>query len=409
MAYSELIKNLDAIRSYLRDFYVYGFKSRNDYDEKNRRSYDDERRRIESWLGEYMRFRRTAEGKTVFLSIDSRSLSHNPLYQAWKTKSFTDIDITLHFILLDILAVAEIPLPLTEIIARADGYLQAFENPLLLDESTIRKKLKEYADEGLLLVGKEGKKSVYSLSVADINIPQTAVNFYSEIAPCGVVGYFLSEGVSPFTFKHHYITGAIDSEILYKLFLAIGTGRFVKIRSVSQRKKTPKEKKILPLQIFISSQNGRQYAMSWCPQTKEIVAYRLDYIIEVTEMELCAEFSLYRARLEEEKKYAWGVMFRRDGKREHISFTLQLERGEEYIYRRLLREKRCGEVEEAGENRYRFSAEVYDVNEMIPWIRTFIGRIIEFKSSQPKVAERFKRDLNATYRMYGIEEDSHVV
>ena len=72
MAYSELIKNFNKIRDYMRDFYVYGFKSRDDYTKKSARSYDDEKRRIESWLGEYMKFHQTADGKNVFLSIDSR-------------------------------------------------------------------------------------------------------------------------------------------------------------------------------------------------------------------------------------------------------------------------------------------------------------------------------------------------
>ena len=103
MAYSELIKSFGRIRDYMREFYVYGFKSRDEYTKKSARSYDDERRRMASWLGDYMQFRQMPEGKNVFLSIDSRLSRHNPLYTAWKTKSFTDGDITLHFLLFDIL------------------------------------------------------------------------------------------------------------------------------------------------------------------------------------------------------------------------------------------------------------------------------------------------------------------
>ena len=71
MAYSELIKNFSRIREYMREFYVYGFKSRDEFTQKSARSYDDERRRLESWLGDYMRFRQKPDGKSVFLSIDS--------------------------------------------------------------------------------------------------------------------------------------------------------------------------------------------------------------------------------------------------------------------------------------------------------------------------------------------------
>ena len=68
-SYSELIKNFEKIRAYMRDFYVYGFKSRDDYQKKSARSYDDERRRLESWLGEHMSFLRTPEGGNVFISL----------------------------------------------------------------------------------------------------------------------------------------------------------------------------------------------------------------------------------------------------------------------------------------------------------------------------------------------------
>lgn len=78
MAYSEVIKNFNCVRDYLWEFYVYGFKSRDEYTKKSGRSYDDERRRLESWLGDYIQFRQNAEGKNVFISIDSR-ISHGIL------------------------------------------------------------------------------------------------------------------------------------------------------------------------------------------------------------------------------------------------------------------------------------------------------------------------------------------
>ena len=132
MAYRELIKNFERIRDYMRQFYVYGFKSRTEYDAKSARSYDDEKRRIESWLGEYMFFRRDENGKRVFLSVDSRGVPANPLYQAFKAKSFTDGDITFHFFILDFLA---------------DGFhtvteiLDAFAAFSEAEESGVRKKL----------------------------------------------------------------------------------------------------------------------------------------------------------------------------------------------------------------------------------------------------------------------------
>ena len=115
-AYSELIKNFEKMRGFVREFYVYGFKSRDEYNKKSARSYDDERRRLEAWLGDYMGFIRNPEGKSVFISVDSQSVCHNPFYKALKSKSFTSNDITLHFILFDILHDASVVKTLAELL-----------------------------------------------------------------------------------------------------------------------------------------------------------------------------------------------------------------------------------------------------------------------------------------------------
>ena len=79
MAFSELIKNFDNIRSYMKEFFIYGFKTREEYDKKSARSYDNERRRIQSYLGDLVSFRQTPSGKNMFISLDGRSVTHNPL------------------------------------------------------------------------------------------------------------------------------------------------------------------------------------------------------------------------------------------------------------------------------------------------------------------------------------------
>lgn len=164
MAYSELIKNFEKVRAYMREFYVYGFKSRTEYDAKSARSYDDERRRLESWLGDYMRFTQTPEGKNVFLSVDSRVTRKNPFYKAWKAKSFTDGDITLHFAIFDVLYDPETKMTLTELIEEID---QRLSSRMAFDESTLRKKLKEYAEEGIIRMEKDGRKVLYRLMLKD--------------------------------------------------------------------------------------------------------------------------------------------------------------------------------------------------------------------------------------------------
>ena len=414
-SYSELIKNFEKIRAYMRDFYVYGFKSRDDYQKKSARSYDDERRRLESWLGEHMSFVRTPEGKNVFISIDSRTIRHNPLYNAWKAKSFTDGDITLHFILFDILHDPSVKRTIAELLQEIDTkYLAGFETPMMFDESTIRKKLKEYCEAGIVMAEKEGRKVYYrrtdSTSISNLN---DVLHYFSEVAPCGVIGSFILDKAEShtdaFTFKHHYITGAIDSGVLAALFAAMQEKRAVTVTNMSRKKDMPRRIRIIPLRVLISVQNGRQHLFAYLPEYNFFTSYRIDYLSNVKLEDPTPRFDELRAELDRMQSKMWGVSVKRNkwgnDHLEHVEFTIKVEDNEEYIVKRLEREKRIGTVEKLDEHTYRFSADVYDTSEMIPWIRTFICRIDKMNFSNRTIENQFKKDLEAMYRMYGIKQE----
>ena len=138
--YSELIKNYAKIRDYIRDFYIYGFRSRDDYSGKSNRSYDNEKRRIESYLGDILYFRQEEDGKKVFLTADSAELLSNPFYKSFKTKSFTKNDISLHFAILYVLK-KHGALTLKEMLGRIlKEVLDFFEGDEIWDEATLRNK-----------------------------------------------------------------------------------------------------------------------------------------------------------------------------------------------------------------------------------------------------------------------------
>jgi hypothetical protein len=95
----------------------------------------------------------------------------------------------------------------------------------------------------------------------------------------------------------------------------------------------------------------------------------------------------------------------REERTEHVEFTVRVDKGEEFILRRLEREKRVGTVEKLGAGAYRFSADVYEAGEMIPWVRTFLCRITDFRCSNRAVEAQFKKDPAEMYRIYGIGEE----
>ena len=411
MGYNELIRNFSGVRNYMRQFLVYGFRHRDEFDAKSVRSYDNQKRRVESWLSNYMSFRQDTSGKSVFLSVDSRHIPTNPLHKAWKASGFTKNDISIHFLLLDILADKK-AWGILDILDCIDtDYLPAFQKAMPIDESTLRKKLKEYTRLGLIVTEKQGKQLLYRLPEEKINLTawQNALSFFSEENSLGVIGSFLIDKLDTtstiFSFKHRYLLFSLDSEIMLDLLTAINEHCTVELKLAEEKKNQRHPQILLPLKIYVSVQGGRQYLVAYDMGGKKICFFRMDSIQKIKLLEAVENFSLYQSFLKEKSSYIWGVST--GGKKiEHLEMTLIVEPKDIHIIHRLEREKRCGTVVQLDEKTWQFSANVYDTWELLPWLRTFIGRISSLTCSNPKVQQQFWSDLSILIHQYkGAEKD----
>ena len=432
MAYSELIKNFDNIRDYMRDFFLYGFKTREEYDRKSARSYDNERRRIQSYLGSLISFRQTPSGKNAFISLEGRSITHNPLYQAFKAKSFTNKDITLHFLLLDILSGSSYSLK--DILWIMDTeYLTAFQNPISFDESTLRKKLKEYEELGIVVSEKCGKSVTYRLSEDEICLTEykEAIRFFTEESPLGVIGSYLearmqadAEQTYPtgrndengkhlpgkndcageyLTFKNHYIMNAYDAEITELILQGIHEKRLLEITSFSRGDAGVKQQTVIPYKLYVSTQGGRNYLFCMDADNLRPYSLRVDYIQKGKVGEVCADYDRLLKVCERAGEHMWGVSCAKYRRYEHIEMDILVGTDEAFIVRRLEREKRCGTVSKVDEETYRFSADVLDAYEMMPWIRTFFGRIKAIRCDNEDVKNQLKIDMVKMLKQYEDE------
>lgn len=410
MAYSELIKNFDNIRSYMKEFFIYGFKTREEYDKKSARSYDNERRRIQSYLGDLVSFRQTTSGKNMFISLDGRSVTHNPLYRAFKAKSFTNKDITLHFIILDILADGELYTNQELLHIIDTEYLADFEEPMSFDESTLRKKLKEYEQIGLVKSVKEGRIVKYGIVTDKIQLEdyRDAIRFYTEENLLGVIGSYLEDKFEkknePYVFKNHYIMNAYDTEIIYQLLTAIYEKRQVEIANFSRRSEQEKHRHVIPIKLYVSTQGGRNYLICKSVDHGQILSYRIDYIQKVVLEDVIEDYEEGVAEFKKVARHMWGVVCNSSQKIEHIEMDIQVNEGEDFIIRRLRRERRCGAITKIDENTYRFTADVFDAYEMVPWIRSFFGRIKKVKCSNPEVVRQLKLDIKKMAQEYEVME-----
>ena len=106
---------------------------------------------------------------------------------------------------------------------------------------------------------------------------------------------------------------------------------------------------------------------------------------------------------QEAAPHIWGAGLLKTDRLEKISFTVEAAADEQFIVQRLEREKCCGTVQQLDAEHYRFSAAVYDARELLPWIRTFIGRITDFNCSNKEVQRIFFDDIEQTAAFY-LEE-----
>ncbi len=420
--FSELIKNFDKTRDYVRDFFIYGCKLRSDFDRKSVRTYGDEKRRVESWIGDYMKYDDSVRGRSVSISVDSGHIHENPLYNAYYSRSFTDNDIRLHFLITDILQDGKSS-TLKDI---TDTLNEEYEQ--LFDEQTVRNKLKEYTEEGIVISGKQGKTLYYSLShdYADDFIKEfrgldDALRFFSETQDLGIIGNSILKmtGIKNdlFYIKHNYIIHTLEDILLPEILAAIDEKRSISFRTFSARK--PKdsdplgtENRVMPMQVLVSVQTGRRYLAAYIPALKRFSSFRLDYMKTVKKGDICENYDIVKEKFESNMPHCFGVSFgmrRETGTVTPMKMTFYAdEEKEQYIIDRLEREKRCCKLERTGKDLYTLTADVFDPNELMHWAKTFIGRIVRIEGGADSVRERFFADIARMNRMYGGDEDEHI-
>lgn len=407
--FNELVKEFNLIRSYAREFYINGFKHREEFQEKSLRSYDNERRRIESYLHEYIEWEQTTQGKTLRLNLKDQSLATNPFFRLWQTKSFTKNDIFLHFVLLDCLtnhdsfSLGE----LTDFIH--DFYLNQFEEAPTFSEITVRNKLKEYCELGIFQIIEKEKRIHYQLApIVELDEKWLPVlHFYKEILPCGVIGQYLLNqspllNESPFTFKHHFIVHSLDEEITLSSLTAITEQRYLHIGQYNNKKTT-----IAPFSLYHSTETGRQYLIGFI-RKKVLTSIRIDTIKTATLGKKIENHQVLSQLFSERKHTSWNGSFNQEPMKK-LRVHLQIEAGkEDYLTTRIAREQRMGASYRLDATTVVFEIELLDLFALNPFLRTFIGRILSIESTDKNWERLFIHDMKEMIALYPSAQEGEL-
>lgn len=156
---------------------------------------------------------------------------------------------------------------------------------------------------------------------------------------------------------------------------------------------------LTPLKIYSSCESGRQYLVGI--QSGKLYSLRLDYLEDGQLLESAENFSRGLEKLLVAEATSWNCSFTA---RRPITYEILFHLPEHYLYKRLLREKRQGIVETVGENLYKFSITLVDPRGMEPWLRTWLGRIVQINSPNRTWENQFWADVDELSSLYGLEE-----
>lgn len=132
----------------------------------------------------------------------------------------------------------------------------------------------------------------------------------------------------------------------------------------------------------------------------------MDYIKKIQPGGVSPVYDKARKQLSDNQDKAWGVSFQNKTNLHMHSLELVLyidTEKEPFVLKRLYREGKGGNVSQTGPNTFTYTTQVFDANEMLPWIRTFTGRIIKLETTHPGLKNLFMYDMEEMYKMYGIK------
>ncbi|MBA3926813.1 WYL domain-containing protein [Listeria rustica] len=408
-SFNELIKNFAVIRNYVREFYVYGFKQREDFTAKSGRSYDNERRRIESYLREYVEVEQQGNGKALRLFIDPNEVTENPMFAVWQAKSFTKNDVFLHFVLMDIFKEGA-AYSVNQVLARIDtDYLVHFQDGFMVEALTLRKKLAEYVELAVLRRETRGREIYFSrvASVALSDRALRAVQFFKEMAPLGVLGHYLLQqerGLDEvFRYKHYFVMHTLEEQVCLDLLSAIREECWVALTRFGRERAL----RFMPVKVLVSAQSGRRYVVGKSKAGQFFAFHRLDQIERVELAEVATDFVMEKEHFDEVRKFMWSAGFDRRVVHE-LRVTLAIDEiREAYMLDRIRMEGRHGTLVRLTSKRFEFRIETYDLNGMKPFLRTLVGRIESLDSGDPAWERQFYAEIADMYRLY-FEEGTTV-
>ena len=414
-----LIRNYENIRQILRDIYIFGCFSRDDFIEKkgiSGRKYDKEQQRISAYLPErFIQKRRVDKKVLLYCAYTAMDGGNNYLADTYRNKSFTALDIMSYFFV-QVLLNESGEMTAAEIL----DSLPAANDSVVFTKDNLRVKLDDLAEKGFIQTRKEGRKVLYSLSediwedFSDDELIDICLflEFMKNASPIEMPYYFLHEklmlylsierkkeivGKDIFHFKHNHLFNSLDNDMLLEILRAVKAERMLVVVLYGD----DNELNVMPIEVIHDSIYGRQYLYCFDMEQKRSRVIRLDRMSHVAVSRgMTEEDKKKKELLEGYSNNCWCT----SGVDENLSeIVIEFrfdDQNEKYILRRIQAEGHGGTISKLAEGIYEYRLKLRDPDEMIPWIRSFGERAKVILSGQKKTEEKLAEDWKKALMKY---------
>lgn len=415
-----LIRDYSDIRDILRDIYIFGCFSRDDFIKKgiSGRKYDNEQRRIMSYLPEkFIKKKRVGKRVLPYCSYAMTEMPENFMAETYRNKSFTMLDFMSYFLVLAILNTND-GMSLAELLE----VLPDENDEVIYTKDNLRKKIDELTEKGLVISEKKGRNVVYKVVEDSLAVFEDEelvdlywlLEFMKNIVPLEMPFYFLQnklklylfaernielDDIHPFQYKSNHLFNILDNEVIMKVLRAISEKKKVLVRYLYRGDE--KEEIIIPIKIIHECTYSRQYLLYYRVNNECIRTKRIDKIVSVDIKATVEDLDLNRAYQEAEAMdNAWCVSNVGCIPDEvKIEFYIN-EETELYVLERIKREGKNGTLKKVESGVYLFTIKVSDPLEMTPWIRSFGERAKVVYSKDGSLQKHIIEDYERTIAKY---------
>ncbi|GLC31790.1 WYL domain-containing protein [Clostridium omnivorum] len=336
----------------------------------------------------------------------------------------------LHFYILQLLAKKAAPMSLDEVVEELDTLTR--DLPGLkdgFDRNTVRRKLEKLLLEEVLDTEKDKTKKLYKIAedfYKDFDDEELidilyTMEFFSNTAAVTLPGYYAMDTLRNyakqernlsistediFMYKHNHLQRIIDDEILWDIFEVMKSGSLASFNYIRKNNSKEDSNKIVkPLKIIIDFQYGRQYLLCIDCKKDRLSFYRIDRIKNLKRCD--DEILQQKANKVSEECYnkCWCASL---GRNEEGSITTKVEAEfsfdevkKSYILDRIKREGRWGELQKISQNKYLYTIEVTDPEELLPWFRSFGEHVRVKASDEHKLDEKLRDNWKELLIKYG--------